>query len=61
LPSSLPDVARRTASKDWLARSLFDAQDEIEGQRDSMIGAIEATLTQSVSSQGVISVSWSLQ
>ena len=42
-------------------RSLFDAQDEIERQRDGLIGAIEAKLTQNVSAQGVISVRWSLR
>ena len=29
----------------------FDAQDEIERQRDGLIGAIEAKLTQNVSSR----------
>jgi hypothetical protein len=44
-----------------LDAALFDAQDESERQRDSLIEAIETRLNQNVSSQGAVSVSWSLR
>ena len=42
-------------------RSLFDAQDEIERQRDKLIGDIEAKLTQTVSSREILWVRWRLR
>jgi len=41
-------------------RSLFDAQDEVERQRDQLITGIEAKLTQKVAAQELFFVRWRL-
>lgn len=41
-------------------RSLFDAQDKIDQQRDELIGRIEAKLQQSASNQPLCTLRWSL-
>lgn len=41
-------------------RSLFDAQDQIDQQRDDLIGKIEGKLQQGTSIQGLFTLRWSL-
>jgi len=42
-------------------RSLFDAQDEVERQRDQLIAGIEAKLSQKVQTEELFRVRWRLQ
>ena len=39
-------------------RSLFDAQDEVERQRDQLIAGIEAKMSQRVQTEELILVRW---
>jgi hypothetical protein len=41
-------------------RSLFDAQDEVDRQREKLITEIEGKLTQKVSSQFLFRIGWNL-
>ncbi|MBI2837902.1 MAG: DEAD/DEAH box helicase [Acidobacteria bacterium] len=49
------------AQRSQKRRSLFDAQDEVERQRDQLISQIEAKLVLKVSSLELFSIRWSLQ
>jgi adenine-specific DNA-methyltransferase len=42
-------------------RSLFDAQDEVERQRDQLIAGIEAKLSQKVQTEQLFRVRWRLR
>ncbi len=42
-------------------RSLFDAQDEVDKQREELIAQIEAKLAQNVTSQNLFTIRWTLQ
>lgn len=42
-------------------RSLFDAQDQVDKQRDELIANIEGKLTQKVISQGLFILRWLLK
>lgn len=42
-------------------RSLFDAQDEVDRQRDSLIASIEGKLAQRITSTELFSVRWGLR
>jgi adenine-specific DNA-methyltransferase len=42
-------------------RSLFDAQDEVDRQRDSLIASIEGKLAQCITSTELFSVRWGLR
>jgi len=42
-------------------RALFDAQDQVDRQREELIAEIEAKLAQNVSSQSLFTIRWSLQ
>jgi hypothetical protein len=41
-------------------RSLFDAQDEVDRQRDRLIAEIERKLVQNIALQSLFQISWSL-
>jgi adenine-specific DNA-methyltransferase len=49
------------AQRNRKRRSLFDAQDEVDRQRDEFIANIEGKLTQSVSVRSLFSVRWVLE
>ncbi len=42
-------------------RSLFDAQDEVDKQREELIAQIEAKLAQNATSQNLFTIRWTLQ
>jgi adenine-specific DNA-methyltransferase len=41
-------------------RSLFDAQDQVDGQRADLIGNIEGKLSQKVERRELLSLRWNL-
>jgi ERCC4-related helicase len=49
------------AQRNEKRRSLFDAQDRVDKQRDELIAQIESKLTQQVSTQHLFTVRWSIQ
>ena len=49
------------AQRNEKRRSLFDAQDRVDGQRDELILAIEGKLTQSAKTEQLFSIRWVLE
>jgi superfamily II DNA or RNA helicase len=49
------------AQRNEKRRSLFDAQDRVDKQRDELIAQIESKLTQQVSTQHLFTVRWSIK
>lgn len=48
------------AQRNSRRRSLFDAQDQVDGQREELIGNIEGKLTQKVERRELLAVRWFL-
>ena len=49
------------AQRNQKRRSLFDAQDRVDGQRDELIRAIEGKLSQSVKAERLFAIRWVLR
>jgi hypothetical protein len=47
--------------RDKTRRELFTRPDEIQGQRDKLIGALEAQLRQRLETQSVLACEWGMQ
>lgn len=58
---ALKRVKELEAKRAQLRRSLFDAQDEIDGNRERLIADVEAKLTRHASLERLFTVAWSLQ
>jgi len=54
------DVRALESQRNQKRRSLFEAQDQVDAQRDELIGAIEAKLAQNVSMKELFTVNWTL-
>jgi phage shock protein A len=48
------------AQRNQRRRSLFDAQDQVDRQREDLIGSIEGKLVQKVERKEVLAIRWSL-
>ena len=47
--------------RNQLRRKIFDRQDEIDGQRNSLIEELEAKLNRKMQTTDVFTIQWSLQ
>ena len=54
-------IKRGIAERNRKRRSLFDAQDEVDRQREALIDAIEGKLTQTAHLGTLFTVRWSLR